>query len=413
MPPSKSDGEEDEATRLSTLAKHAQEQGDSTRALLLSWRALAIREQALGPHHLDVATSLDHLARLYQEQKLRSERQHLRTRQLGGLPLQQHIATFLDGEQAVPLYERALAIREQALGPDHPDVATTLDTLGRLHQELGQTLASHGLLDLHQEMEKRGQIHTQRLTPFPPEYLDSLRTLHQRCQEEYRQALKLYQRALAIRQHALLPNHPDIATSLTNLAKFYEHADSLGTALQRLQHMATILERRVQEPRTQARLRQELERMQEPVQEVEREDALPFYEQALAMLEQTQPTHPDTAEVLEHLGSLYWDRDRSEEAITLWERALAIYEQTHGPTSRFVADTLDHLAEHYDELGQREHAVDLYQRVLTIYEREIPHDVETADLMEHLANLLDDLDQTAQADELRARRQAILDQQTG
>ena len=35
--------------------------------------------------------------------------------------------------EAEPLYERALAIREKALGPDHPDVATSLNNLAVLY----------------------------------------------------------------------------------------------------------------------------------------------------------------------------------------------------------------------------------------------------------------------------------------
>jgi tetratricopeptide (TPR) repeat protein len=34
--------------------------------------------------------------------------------------------------RAEPLYQRALAIREKALGPDHPDVATSLSNLAQL-----------------------------------------------------------------------------------------------------------------------------------------------------------------------------------------------------------------------------------------------------------------------------------------
>ena len=239
MPPSPIDGDADEATRLTTLAKHAQEQGDYPQALSLYQQALAIREQVLGPHHLEVAASLDNLAQLYQEMK----QQKLRELQQSGVPLPEQMFALLqqpvEEDQAIPLYERALAIRERALGPDHPDVATTLDSLGRLHQDLGQALERHGLIILSQEYQK----------------------------EEYSKALSLYQRALAIRQQALFPNHPNVATSLTNLAKLYEQSDSLGRALQK--------------------------------------DALPFYEQALAILEQTQPDHPDTAEVLQNLGYIY------------------------------------------------------------------------------------------------------------
>jgi tetratricopeptide (TPR) repeat protein len=79
------------------------ERGRYQEAEPLLQRALAIREQALGPQHPDVAHSLNDLAELYRAQGKYAE--------------------------AEPLYQRALAIREQALGPQHPDVATSLNNL--------------------------------------------------------------------------------------------------------------------------------------------------------------------------------------------------------------------------------------------------------------------------------------------
>ena len=58
-----------------------------------------------------VATSLNNLALLYQTQGQYAE--------------------------AAPLYQRALAIREQALGPTHPDVATSLNNLAVLASAQG------------------------------------------------------------------------------------------------------------------------------------------------------------------------------------------------------------------------------------------------------------------------------------
>ena len=40
--------------------------------------------------------------------------------------------------EAEPLYERAFAIREKALGPDHPDTATPLNNLAGLYQDTGR-----------------------------------------------------------------------------------------------------------------------------------------------------------------------------------------------------------------------------------------------------------------------------------
>jgi hypothetical protein len=36
--------------------------------------------------------------------------------------------------KAEPLHKRALAIREKALGPDHPSVATSLENLAELYR---------------------------------------------------------------------------------------------------------------------------------------------------------------------------------------------------------------------------------------------------------------------------------------
>ena len=80
--------------------------GDYAKAEPLYQRALKIREKALGPEHPNTATSLDNLAELYQNGRLRQ----------GGTALQ-----------------RALKIREKALGPEHPDTAPSLNNLAGLY----------------------------------------------------------------------------------------------------------------------------------------------------------------------------------------------------------------------------------------------------------------------------------------
>ena len=55
------------------------------------------------------------------------------TRTIGNIRLRigNHIA-------AESRYKRALAIREKALGPDHPDVATIANNLASLYQDMGK-----------------------------------------------------------------------------------------------------------------------------------------------------------------------------------------------------------------------------------------------------------------------------------
>jgi tetratricopeptide (TPR) repeat protein len=73
---------------------------------------------------------------------------------------------------ARPLYERALAIREKALGAEHPDTAQSLNNLASLLQDRG----------------------------------------------DLAEARPLFERALAIREKALGAEHPDTAWTLNNLA---------------------------------------------------------------------------------------------------------------------------------------------------------------------------------------------------
>ena len=47
--------------------------------------------------------------------------------------------------QAEPLYKRSLAIREKALGPDHPDVATSLENMAALYRKTNRAEEAEAL----------------------------------------------------------------------------------------------------------------------------------------------------------------------------------------------------------------------------------------------------------------------------
>jgi tetratricopeptide (TPR) repeat protein len=75
--------------------------------------------------------------------------------------------------EAEQLYRRALAIKERSLGPEHPDVAMTLNNLAVLHKAVGK----------------------------------------------YAEAKPLNQRALTIFEAALGPTHPKVITCRQNYAQ--------------------------------------------------------------------------------------------------------------------------------------------------------------------------------------------------
>ena len=78
----------------------------------LQKRAIGIYEQALGPEHPFLATSLDNLSHMYRGQGRDAE--------------------------AEALLKRALTIRDKTLGPDHPDVGMSLNNLAVLYAQKGE-----------------------------------------------------------------------------------------------------------------------------------------------------------------------------------------------------------------------------------------------------------------------------------
>ncbi|CAN0434449.1 unnamed protein product [Pylaiella littoralis] len=142
--------------------------------------------------------------------------------------LKQVFACLLDGPSRVPLFFvqgkcleaaplclRSLAIKEKALGLEHPDVAASLNTLAELRRAQGKYLEAIPLClrSLTIRTKTQGLEH--------PNVAQSLNTLAElyRAQGDYGKAGSLCERSLAIRKNALGPEHPDVAQSLNNLAE--------------------------------------------------------------------------------------------------------------------------------------------------------------------------------------------------
>jgi tetratricopeptide (TPR) repeat protein len=186
---------------------------------------------------------------------------------------------------ARPLYERALAIREQARGPAHPTTASSLNNLAALLYAQGDFAAARPYL------ERALAIREQALGPAHPSTATSLNNLAGLlyAQGDFAAARPYLERALAIHEQALGPTHPTTASSLNNLALLL-YAQGDFTA------------------------------------------ARPYLERALAITEQALgPAHPDTAQSLNNLALLLKAQGDFAAARPLYERALAITEQALGP----------------------------------------------------------------------------------
>jgi len=153
-------GNSDVAYSLNHLAKLFQDAGEYASAQPLFERALAIQEKALGPESYQTAETLDHFANL--------------------------LAAAGDYTRARPLYERALTVFEKAFGPDHYEVIMALNNLANLLRNTG----------------------------------------------DYVRAKSLYDRAMAIVEKYDIPEHSYMAELLANLAKLHAAVGDTTLALQ-------------------------------------------------------------------------------------------------------------------------------------------------------------------------------------
>src|SRR5271165_5311076 len=126
---------------------------------------------------------------------------------------------------AEPLYRRALAIDEKALGPDHPNVAAILNNLATLLQEKGNYPEAEPLF------RRALAVREKAMGTNHPDVAQSLSNLAEllRAKGDYAGAEPLIRQALAIQQQALGPDHPLVATDLNNLALLlYAKGDYAG-----------------------------------------------------------------------------------------------------------------------------------------------------------------------------------------
>jgi CHAT domain-containing protein len=244
--------------------------------------------------------------------------------------------------KAEPLYQRALAIYEKTLGPEHPNTATSLNNLAELYDAMGA----------------------------------------------YGKAEPLSQRALAISEKVLGPEHPDTGTSLINLAVLYREMGAYGKA-EPLSLRALAISEKVlgsEHPNT-AKSLNNLAELYDAMGAYDKAEPLSL--RALAITEKVQgPEHPNTVTSLNNLASLYRALGVYAKAEPIYLRALAISEKALGSEHPNTAKSLNNLASLYRALGVYAKAEPLYQRAEAIIEKVLgPEHPDTAISLKNLGVL--------------------------
>jgi class 3 adenylate cyclase/tetratricopeptide (TPR) repeat protein len=267
--------------------------------------------------------------------------------------------------EAEPLYRRALAVRERALGPEHPRFAESLGCLGLFYFGTGRRAEAEPLI------ERAIATYERTLRPEHPElaYLLSHWAWLYHKTGRHAEAEPLYQRAIAVAEQALGPEHPRVAAFLRKLAWLYQGAGRPAEAEPLLRRALAIGEMALgPEHRDLATL---LDNLAQIYQGAGRPaEAEPLLQRALALRERALgPDHPELAFSLNRLAALYRETRRPGEAEPLLQRALALREQALGPDHPRVALSLNHLSQLYHDTGRPTEAEPLFQRALAIAEQ--------------------------------------------
>lgn len=243
--------------------------------------------------------------------------------------------------KAEPLFQRALTIREKALGPDHPSVAENCRLLANVYVRKGDYVKAEPLF------QRALTIHEKALGSDPSSVAATLNDFANLyiVKGDYAKAEPLYQRALAIWEKVLGPNHDVIGLVLNNLATVYLSKGDYTKA----------------EPLFQR--------------------ALPISEKALGS------EHPRVAESLNNLAILYRNKGDYAKAEPLYQRALAVFEKALGPDHHNVAASLNTLALLYRDKGDYARAISHQSRAVFISERNVARNIATGSERQKLAYL--------------------------
>ncbi|MBI4747636.1 MAG: CHAT domain-containing protein [Acidobacteria bacterium] len=306
------------------------------------------------------------------EIELRTVRQATEAdRELGStIQLDLEAAEFLKANQldrALPLVEKAQAIREKFLPIEHVQVLTGLDRLSRLYQAAGENARWIST------EERRVAAYRKALGPEHPNVavmFNDLAVAYQSL-ENLAQAESLFQQALAIYEKTLGPEHREVSVTMNNLGLLYQ-AKGEYTKAETFFLKSLVMREKLFPPGHPIidQARNNLGWLYREKGEYGKAEAI--LQQALIGLEKSiGPQHRNVAYVLLNLASVYQDLGNLGKSELLLQRALNIREKALGPDHPEVAVTLNNLGYLYREKGDYDKAIQLLERALTIYEKKL------------------------------------------
>ena len=267
-----------------------------------------------------------------------------------------------DYGQARSLFERAVSVYEEALNPGHWAVASSLGFAGGAYLRAGEYDSARAAFERSMEILREGGMEDDPVavhTTWP--YAIMLMDL-----ADYAAAQQLLERALESYEARYGPDHPAVGGILAALGRVHMETIRPDQARSLFERSLEIQERALgpDHPNlmTPLTLLAELDRRQRNLEEADEKitRALAIGERALG------PDHPDLIWTLGPYALFLVNRGDLEGARAALDRTLQIAEKAHGSKHLGVARTTELFGFHYYQQGEYDEALRWYQRALGI-----------------------------------------------
>jgi eukaryotic-like serine/threonine-protein kinase len=288
-------------------------------------------------------------------------------------------------DRALPLLQESLELRTRLLGPEHPQVAESLEALGTLTQARGD-------LDGAEALHRRALAMRRKLLgPDDPAVAESMNSLATDLfiKARYDEAEPLFRGALAINRRHFGNSHEEVATNLANLGLLEKQRGHLDQAEALYREALAIWRRTYGEAHPSIAL--QLNNL--AVLQAERGDlagAERSYREALAVAHRLYgEEHPEIALELNNLAALLLQRGDLDGAESLLRQSVAMRRKLLGPEHEQVAMGVNNLAQVLEQKGELTAARPLYEEALRVTRKTFGEKhPRTAKQLANLAGLL-------------------------
>jgi serine/threonine protein kinase/tetratricopeptide (TPR) repeat protein len=263
-------------------------------------------------------------------------------------------------DRSITLHTKARAVREAALGPDHPDSLTTCGNLALAYQWAARYPEAIALL---KETLKR------REATLGPNDIDTLSSrshlaIAYSMAGRFRDAIPLYEALLKAYEATVGPDHHDALRNRHNLAGTYQLAGRTSDAIALHESTLKLFEAKLGPDHISTlRSRSDLATAYQLGGRLQ--EAIALHERTLLQWEaKSGPDHPDTLRNRASLATAYLDAGRLSEALALSQATLKLQEAKLSPDHPETLATRSDVANAYLHSGRFSEAIALHEATL-------------------------------------------------